>query len=96
MRNIFVLIRLRHKCTSADKNTLRKPAPTAHKLGRPGLVDERGWLIFLIYQNTIEPIAKRLLIPINGMITHSCRKSGGEKKVTQASYPGFLLFMTSE
>ena len=29
-------------------------------VGRPGLVDERGWLISLIYQNTIEPIAKKV------------------------------------
>ena len=44
-----------------------------------GLVDEWGRLIFLIYQNTIEPIAQWLLPLINGMITHSLRKFGGEK-----------------
>ncbi len=48
--------------------------------GRPGLVDERGWLIFFIYQNTIEHIAQWLLLPVNGMITHNCRTIGGEKK----------------
>ena len=47
----------------------------------------RGWLIFLIHQNTIEPIAKRLLIPINGLITHSCRTFGGDKKSRKRVIP---------
>ena len=32
MRKLVGLIRLRRHCTSADKNTLRNPAPTTHKL----------------------------------------------------------------